>query len=118
MRIRPAGNIARRIDLWDAGLQECVYSNAAVELKAGLFSQRQAGPHPNTDHHHIGVKHAAALQRGALAIDRRHGIAEMKDDAVLFVQRTDEVAHRGSEYALPRPMLRSKHVKLDLARAQ
>src|SRR5437868_12341727 len=100
MRIGPARNIARGIDPWDAGLQECIHSNAAVELKAGLLGQTQAGTHSNAHNYDIAVQHAAALERHALAIDRRHSIAEMKDDAVLFVQRTDEVAHRGPEHAL------------------
>src|SRR2546423_7676694 len=111
MRIGPARNIARGIDPWDAGLQECIHSNAAVELKAGLLGQTQAGTHSNAHNYDIAVQHAAALERHALAIDSRHSIAEMKDDAVLFVQRTDEVAHGGAQHALPPAVLRRHAVE-------
>ena len=35
------------------------------------------------------------LQRDLLAVDRRHACPEMEHDAVLLVQRADEVAHLG-----------------------
>ena len=42
----------------------------------------------------------------------------MKHDAVLLVQRADEVAHVRSEHTLHRPLFRRHHVDLDVARAQ
>ena len=47
-----------------------------------------------------------------------HGIAEMEDDAVLFVQRAHEIAHLGPKHALHRPLLGRDDVNLDFARAQ
>ena len=42
----------------------------------------------------------------------------MEDDAVLLVQRANEVAHLGPEHALHRPLLRRDDMHLDLARPQ
>ena len=42
----------------------------------------------------------------------------MENNAVLLMQRTNEVAHVGSEHALHWPLLRSDDMNLDLARAQ
>ena len=86
--------------------------------EAGLLGQAEPRPHADADDHEIGLQHAAALERHALAVDRGHGIAEMEDDAVLFVQRAHEVAHLGPEHALHRPLLRRHDMDLDIARAQ
>ena len=87
-------------------------------VKPGLLGERQARPHADADDDEIGLEHAAALQRRALAVDRGHGVPEMKDDAVLLMQRADEIAHLRAQHALHRPLLRRDDMDLDLARAQ
>ena len=42
----------------------------------------------------------------------------MKDDAVLFMQGADEVAHLRSQHALHRPLLEADDVDLDISGAQ
>ena len=42
----------------------------------------------------------------------------MKNNAMLFMQRTHEVAHLRAEHAVHRPLFRRHHVNLDAARAQ
>ena len=42
----------------------------------------------------------------------------MKDDAVLLVQRANEIAHLRPEHALHRPLLEAHDMDLDVARAQ
>ena len=118
MRIGPARDIAGGVDAGNAGFEIRVHGDAAIERKAGLFGQRQPRPHADADDHHIGLQHAAALERRALAVDPGHGIAEMEDDAVLLMQRAHEVAHLGPEHALHRPLLRRHDMNLEFARAQ
>ena len=118
MRIGPARDIADRVDSGDAGFEKFVHGHAAVDLEAGLFRQSKARPHADADDHDIGFQHAAALERRAPAVDRGDGVAEMKDDAVLLVQRADEVAHVGSEHAFHRPLFRRDDMHLDVTRAQ
>ena len=52
-----------------------------------------------------------------MTLDRRDGIAEMEDNAMLLVQLADEIAHLGSEDALHRPLFRRHHMNLDAADA-
>jgi hypothetical protein len=118
VRIGPARDIARGVDAGDAGLEISIHRDAAVERETGLFRQRQPRTHPDADDHHIGFEHAAALERRALAVDPDHGIAEMEDDAVLFVQRAHEIAHLRAEHALHRPLLGCDDMDLKFARTQ
>ena len=119
VRIGPARDIARGVDAGRRWFRGYAFDDdAAIDREAGLLGQRQARPHADADDHEIGLEHAAALQRRALAVDRGHGIAEMEDDAVLLVQRADEVAHLRPEHALHRPLLRRHDMDLDVARAQ
>ena len=111
-------DVARSIDAGRAGLEKAVDGNSAIELEAGLFGQSQAGPHADPDDHQIGLDRAAAFERGALAVDRRCGVLEMKNHAVLFMQPADEIAELRPEDALHRPGFRSHDMNLDVARAQ
>src|SRR5450631_4941935 len=118
MRIGPARNITRRVDAGNAGFEIGIHRNAAIDRKPGLFPQNEARPDANTDHHDIGLEHATALQRRTLAVDRSYRVTEVKYDAVLFMQRADEIAHAGSEHAFHRPLLQPDDVDLDIPGAQ
>ncbi len=80
--------------------------------------EHKARPDADPDHDQIGLDHAAALQRGAFAVELFHGVLEVKVDAVLFMQRADEIAHLGAEHTLHRPLLGRNHMHLQLARPQ
>ena len=118
MRVGPARNIACGVDAGDAGFQIDIDGDAAVDRKPGLLGQSKARAHADADHDEIGLDHAAAFQRRAFAVDRGHGIAEMKDDAVLFMQGADEVAHLRPQHALHRPLLQPDDVNFDIPGAQ
>src|SRR6202021_102992 len=118
MRIGPARDVARGVDSGDAGFEVCAYGDTTIERKAGLFGQRQARADADANDDHICLQHVAALERSALAVDRDHGIPEMKDDAVLLVQGAHEIAHAGPQHALHRPLLGGYDVNLDIARSQ
>ena len=83
-----------------------------------FLGQGEPRPHADADHDDIGLDHAAALQPRALAVDRGDGVAEMEDDAMLLMQRADEIAHLRPEHALHRPLLQANDVNLDISRAQ
>src|ERR1700730_15782293 len=118
MWIGPARYITHGVDSGDAGFEEPVHRNAAVDFEARLFCQADARPYADADDHEFGLQHAAALERRALAVDRDDGIAQMKDDAVFLVQSANEVAHVGSEHTFPRSLFRRHPMDLDITRAQ
>ena len=118
MRIGPARDVAGGKDAGHAGLETGIDGDAAVDRQSRLLGQREARAHADADHDQVGLERAAALQRGALAVDRGDGVAEMEDDAVLLVQRAHEVAELGAEDALHRPRLGRDHMHLDVAGAQ
>ena len=60
--------------------------------RPGLLGEREPRPHADADDHQVGLERAAALERHALAIDGARRVLEVEDDAVLLVQRADEVA--------------------------
>src|SRR6195952_285649 len=55
MWIGPTRDIARGIDSRDAGFEERVHSNAAVDLEPCLFRQAEARTHADADDHDIGL---------------------------------------------------------------
>ena len=96
MRVGPARDIARRVDAGNAGLEISVDDNAAIELEACLLGKCQPRTHPDANHDQVRFERSAALERGVVTLDRRDGIAEMEDNAMLLVQPADEIAHLGS----------------------
>src|SRR5262249_3988038 len=104
--IGPTRDIAGRVDARRARLHEFVHCHALVDREARAFGECKARAHAYSDHHEIGFERAAALERHALAFDRGKGILEMEFDAMLFVQRTDEIAELRPEYAFERTLLR------------
>ena len=98
--------------------QILVDDDAAVDREPRLLRQRHGGPHADAHDDEVGRERLAARERDAARVDRRRGLAEVEDDAVLLVQRAHEVAERGAEDALQRPRLGRDDVHLEVARAQ
>src|ERR1700691_1935107 len=118
IRIGPAGDIARGINIGDARFEKSIQQDTAIERKAGLFGQRQTWSDPDTNNHEFRFNYAAAFEPRALAVDSNHGIFKMKHDPVLLVQRTNEITYFEPEDALHWPLFRRHDVHLDFARAQ
>ena len=116
VRIRPARDIAGRVDSGDAGFEKLINGDAAVKLEACLLGQRQTRTHPNADNDDIALEGASVFERRALPIDGHDGIVEMKHDTMLLMQRMDEVAQFRPKHALHRSLLRSDHMNLDVTR--
>jgi hypothetical protein len=91
--------------------------DTAVHRQARLFGKRQTRPRADADDHHIGFERTAALERGTAAVERGDRFSEMKHDAVLFVQRANEIAELRPEHALHRPCFRRHDMDLDIAGA-
>src|SRR5262249_39679566 len=53
-----------------------------------------------------------------LAVQLRHRVLQMEDDAMLFVQRAHKVAHLSPQDALHRPLLRGNDMNLEIPSAQ
>src|SRR6185437_149733 len=83
-----------------------------------LFSQGDARAHAYADDDQIGVERAAGLERDVVGANGGDAVLEMKFDAVLFVQRADEVAELRPEHAFERTLFRRDHMHLDVAGAQ
>src|SRR5579872_299375 len=118
MLVRPTGDVAGGIDAGNAGFQIRIDLDAAVDRKAALFGKCKTRLHADADDDEVGLDHGSTLQAGALALDRGDSVAEVKDDAVLFMQRADEVPHVRAQYALHRPLLEPDDMHLDIPRAQ
>ena len=118
MRIGPARNVARGVDAGNAGFQIGVDGDAPIDRQPGLLGQSKTGPHADANHHDIGLDRGAAFQNGAYTVDRGDGVAEMEDDAMLFMQGADEVAHLRPQHAFHRPLLQADDVNLDISGAQ
>ena len=118
LRIGPARDVAGGKDAGRAGFEIRIDGDATIDRQSRLFGQSEARPHADADHDQIGLQRAAALQRGALALDRGDGVAEMEDHAVLLMQRAHEVAHLRAEDTLHRPLLGRHDMNLDVAGAQ
>src|SRR3954462_691141 len=116
--VGPPRDIARRKDTWHAGFEIGVDDDAAVDLEARLLGQFEARFYANTDHDEVGFERASALEADLAAVDRRHAILQMKDDVMLLVEGTHEVAHVGPQDALHRPLLGRDHMHLDATLAQ
>ena len=115
VRIRPASNVAGGEDVRCARPKKGVDEYTAIDGQAG--SLRQRGPRADTDagDHKIRLDHAAALQIDVPALDRRRGVPEVKDDAVLLVQGADVVTKLRAEHPFERSLLRCNDVDIDAA---
>ena len=118
MRIGPACDIARCVNSGNAGFEIGIHGNSALQCKTGLLGQAEPRTHADADDHNVGLQYTAAFERRALAVVGDHGISEMEDDAVLFVQRSHEVPHFGPKHALHRSLLGRNDVDLDISRTQ
>src|SRR6185437_5802805 len=63
VRVGPAGDVAGRIDIGRAGLQEFVDGYTAVDRQAGSLRKLQPRPHADAHDDEIRLDRAAALQR-------------------------------------------------------
>ena len=106
--ISPAAKNPRR-----AGFEIGVHRDAAIDGEPGLFGEREPRANADAGDHKISLERAAALELHLLAVDGGRHVLEMEHDAVLLVQRADEVAHLRAEDPLHRPFVRRHHMNLD-----
>jgi hypothetical protein len=92
-----------------------VHGNAFVDLEARIFREGDLRTHPHAYHDQIGVDRRAILQGRGPAVDARHRGAEVKDNALGFVQAANETAHFGAHYPLERLLLGRHDVHVELA---
>src|SRR6185369_1464248 len=92
--------------------------NATIQYEAGLLGQLQARPHADPDDRQVGLESCAAFKSGATIFDRRYGVLQVEDNAMLFMQPAHEVAHLRAQHALHRPLLGSNDVHFDVARTK
>jgi hypothetical protein len=115
VRIGPACDVAGSKDSRSAGLEVFIDGDASVDRKARALGELDARTHPDADDDEIGRQVCPAFELDALRIDPACGLLQMKDDAVLLVERTDEVPIFTPEHALQRSAFRCHDVNLDLA---
>ena len=116
--IGPTRDVPRCVNTWRARFHEFIHSDALVDGKPSLFSEREARAHADSNPHQIGIERPATLEGHAFSFDCADGILEMEFHAMLFMQRADEIAELGPEHAFERTLLRRYDVNFDLASAQ
>jgi hypothetical protein len=116
MHVRPARDVAGRINPSNARLQEGIHDDAAVGGETGLLGQHQTRPHTHADYYKVGVESATTFEHRASAVDRTDRVLEMKDDAMYAAHERSRpfVARAG----VHRPLFRRHHMNLDVACAQ
>src|SRR5207245_6708195 len=116
VQIGPARNVSGRVDSGHARLQVVTDDHAAIDGEPGFFSKLETRPHANAGDDQIGRERAAALQRDGLAVNGAGRVLEVKDHAVLLVERAYEVAHLRTKNPLHGALLRRDDMHLDLTR--
>lgn len=112
---QPLGGITGSKDVGDTGFKECVDPKSIGDFDAGLFSQRGARFHADTDDDQICGQHAAALQRDGVRVDAHRRALEMEPDAVLLMQGPDERAQFGAKNLLQRERIGSDDMDIQPA---
>src|SRR6266700_5883304 len=118
MRIGPARNVARREDARSTRFEIGVDHHTAIYAEPGGFGELGPRPHANADNNEIRLELGAASKLDALAVDGACNVLKVKNHAVLFVERADEVAHLRTHDPFHRPSLGRDDMDFDVARPQ
>src|SRR5262245_7456645 len=95
-----------------------VDTHALVDGESGLFRKRNSRAHADADHDDIGIDRPAVFEDDAFSLDCGDTVLQMKIDAMLFVQGTDEIAQLRPEHPFKRSLLRCDDMHFDIARSQ
>jgi hypothetical protein len=118
VRIRPARDVARGVDPGSAGLEALVHDHAAVNAQPRAFCQVEVGANADSHHDEIRGQTGPVLERHHTALDTGRLLAQMKADAMLFMEPPDEVAQLRAHHALQRPLVRRHDMYLELSGTQ
>ena len=118
MRIRPARNIASGEDSRRAGLQPFVHDHAAVDFETGALCEPDACTHTDANDDKVSRENCAPFEPDVFRLNCACGLPQVKNDAMLFVDCTNQVAIFAAEHTFERPLLGSHHMDLDLTRPQ
>ena len=117
-RIGPARDIARGEYARRARLEIGVDNDAPIHFEAGRFGKPDTRAHAKTRDDEIGLDRGSIRQTDLPPLDPDRSGAEMEADAMLLMQRANELPHVMAEDALHRNRLRRGDMDLDLARPQ
>ena len=101
-RIGPAGDIASGEDSRRARLEIGVDNDAPIHSEACRFGQPDTRAHAETRDDEIGLDRGSIRQTDLPSLDPDRSRAEMEADAMLLVQRANELPHVMAEDALHR----------------
>ena len=118
MLVGPARDIAGGINIRRAGLKCAFTVTPRSSARPALPPSARRGRTPTPMHHKIGGELGAVLERDASRFESADGVAEMENDAMLFMQRADDVAELRAHHVLQRARLRRDHMDLEPAGAQ
>src|SRR5919108_3682400 len=117
-RIGPARRIADGEDASRGCFQRRVHDDALVDPESGLLGERDRGQHAHARDHEIGTETLTIVEDHGARRDAGGRMAEVKDNAVLLVQGTDEVAELLAEHTLERAPTGRHHVHRHLPRPE
>jgi hypothetical protein len=95
--VGPAGDVACRENAGRAGFEIFIDEDAAIDPQSGLLGEIDARPHADADHDQRSVDHGAVIELHLLWFDPGHGVAEVKDHTMRFMQRTQEITEHRAE---------------------
>ena len=112
-RIGPARHVPCGEDPGRARFEVLVHGDATVQRQACLLGESGRRPDADTHHDEVGIESRASAERHGSAVDARHRLPKMEDDALRFVQRLNEAANFRAHDALERHAFRRDHVDVD-----
>src|SRR6185312_12785181 len=118
MWIRPAGDVTGGKNSGDAGFEIFVDHDTTIHFQPGLLSECERWPHSHTQHDEIRVQGDAAGEDRLATFDASHGVLEMEDHTMSFVQTPDELTELRTEHALERHLIASDDVDRNTPLAQ
>jgi hypothetical protein len=118
VRVRPARNVTGREYPWRARFEIGVHDDSPVHLEAGRLCELDAGKDADPRDDEIGLKGASALQPYLSTLNSACRLLQMKDNAMLFMERPHQSTQIGAKNSLHRSFFRRHHMDFDFSRAQ
>ena len=110
-------DVARRPDVRRAGAQSRIDDDAVVDREARPLGEIGTWFHTDAEHDQIGCE-PATFELDRVGVNRAQLGAEVKTNALLFVQPLHESAYLRSHDVFERDAITANYVHLEVSRAQ
>src|SRR5262249_56479826 len=100
-----SGGIADRIDARGRRLEMSIDDDTVVNLESGLFGERNRRSHADARDDEVRGDPCAVLENHCSRGNTARRLSEVEDDAVLFVDGSDEITELRAQHTLERAPL-------------